>query len=1767
MKSRLNTMLAGLALTVPFLVPAIGTAEEVEPTLYVSSTSGGKVGGVYFADEDILAHGLESGGWERYFDGSDVGLRGNDVNAFHIEDDGTILMALKKPQRVGGFWADDSDVIAFHPTSLGKHTAGTFEKVFDGSDVGLRTSAEEIDALAMTPDGRLLLSTSGSLKVPRTGGGTLWGADEDLIVFNAESLGTSTAGSFERYFDGSDVGLRNSSEDVWGAWVDPFSGDIAMTTKSYYKVPGLRGDKEDVIAFTPDSLGYQTTGTFFPGWDGDDHGLSGEYLDGLFVDPGQPPEQDEWFQASLTNDWVQGWGYEPGTFVSVRIFDHSGFQQEEQFSGDAPVDGDGYFYLDREEHGVDLTPGMYIEVDARSLELAELSFDVFDSNADVLRGKAPIGAIVEVGGGNETEGFGGTTVTDVDGNWFVDLMTEEFGFFNLADEMGGQAWINDADGDQTVAEPPPLPQFQASLTNDWVQGWNFTPNDAVTVTIFDFMGTGNAVLFSGSPGTDGQGNFNLNDLSGLDLMPGLYITVEDSVLPPRALVLEPLTFSVFETLNDTIGGTAAADATVEFNVGNEGSGVGGQVTADGSGWSSDLNTEEFGFFDLTGAMGGQAWISDDDGDQTVAEPRFAQFQASLTNDWVQGWNFTYSDNFVLVEIFDVDSNLVFSGFTPADSDGNFNLDREVHGQDLIAGMYITVDDPVLPPRALVLEPLTFEVFDIDTETIGGTATAGATVQFGVGNEGDGRGGEIVAAGGNWSVDLSADPYNFDLTGAMGGQAWISDADGDQTVAEPPPFPQFQASLTSNWVQGWNFTPGMAVLVQIFDSAGAGNAELYRDAVPTDGQGNFNDDDLLGLDLMPGMYVTVAEEAVVIKSLVLEALTFDTFDFDTETIGGTATAGATVQFGVGNEGDGRGGEIVAAGGNWSVDLSADPYNFDLTGAMGGQAWISDADGDQTVAEPPPFPQFQASLTSNWVQGWNFTPGMAVLVQIFDSAGAGNAELYRDAVPTDGQGNFNDDDLLGLDLMPGMYVTVAEEAVVIKSLVLEALTFDMFDFDTETIGGTATAGATVQFGVGNEGDGRGGEIVAAGGNWSVDLNTSEYGFFDITDDMGGQAWVSDGDGDQTVAEPPPPPGEPVNVTVSDQAGSPVPGAIVDVLQAAVLVASDSTDSAGTVQFSLDTGVYDLTVTPQAGSGLASVDVDDVVVSGPEHIDIVLLAEMPSLSGRLLDPVGDPVAGGYVDFEPGGVRLVSDADGGFVFEAEAGVYSFEINTVYATRNGRPLPSGWMGSSVDLTSGDVTADLTLPFFEFDVRVVNADGTPAGTDYGARVVGSSEFDAGSGYTLMGTWESGTFAGTGNLDENGELQLHGYGTVSGDVTVWVFPPGAPIIETTATLTPDTTIVVELAEMPSLSGRLLDPVGDPVAGGYVDFEPGGVRLVSDADGGFVFEAEAGVYSFEINTVYATRNGRPLPSGWMGSSVDLTSGDVTADLTLPFFEFDVRVVNADGTPAGTDYGARVVGSSEFDAGSGYTLMGTWESGTFAGTGNLDENGELQLHGYGTVSGDVTVWVFPPGAPIIETTATLTPDTTIVVELAEMPSLSGRLLDPVGDPVAGGYVDFEPGGVRLVSDADGGFVFEAEAGVYSFEINTVYATRNGRPLPSGWMGSSVDLTSGDVTADLTLPFFEFDVRVVNADGTPAGTDYGARVVGSSEFDAGSGYTLMGTWESGTFAGTGNLDENGELQLHGYGTVSGDVTVWVFPPGAPIIETTATLTPDTTIVVVLAA
>ncbi len=241
------------------------TCEGGGGALWMSFNDNTAVPGVgTVANEDIVAYDIAAGAWTRQFDGSDVGLSGFAIDGMARLADGNILLSFTASGSVPGMTGgpsgttlDDSDIVRFVPTSLGTTTAGSFVFHFDGSDVGLTTDNEDIDAIALTPAGQLVISTVGS--VSATGAG---GADTDLLLFNATSLGSVTAGSFSVYFDGSDVGLSdNGNEDVDAAAIRP-GGTILLSTIGNFSVPGVSGADEDVIQFTPTSLGGSTAGSY-----------------------------------------------------------------------------------------------------------------------------------------------------------------------------------------------------------------------------------------------------------------------------------------------------------------------------------------------------------------------------------------------------------------------------------------------------------------------------------------------------------------------------------------------------------------------------------------------------------------------------------------------------------------------------------------------------------------------------------------------------------------------------------------------------------------------------------------------------------------------------------------------------------------------------------------------------------------------------------------------------------------------------------------------------------------------------------------------------------------------------------------------------------------------------------------------------------------------------------------------------------------------------------------------------------------------------------------------------------------------------------------------------------------------------------------------------------------------------------------------------------------------------------------------------------------
>ena len=183
-------------------------AANEEFYVYVSAPGKGQVAGIAYADEDILRHDTATGQWTMFFDGTNNGLPASaDIDALDYRFDTANLhtlfyLSFDQPVAVPGLGTvDDSDVV-LRSCFLG---ACAWSMFFDGSAHGLTTDAEDVDAIDVTGS-NLWLSTFGGYAVPKYGGGTLKGGDEDIIIFAANY------NTYIMRLDGSTKGLAAGND-------------------------------------------------------------------------------------------------------------------------------------------------------------------------------------------------------------------------------------------------------------------------------------------------------------------------------------------------------------------------------------------------------------------------------------------------------------------------------------------------------------------------------------------------------------------------------------------------------------------------------------------------------------------------------------------------------------------------------------------------------------------------------------------------------------------------------------------------------------------------------------------------------------------------------------------------------------------------------------------------------------------------------------------------------------------------------------------------------------------------------------------------------------------------------------------------------------------------------------------------------------------------------------------------------------------------------------------------------------------------------------------------------------------------------------------------------------------------------------------------------------------------------------------------------------------------------------------------------------------
>ena len=122
-----------------------GLASLADGSLLISTTGNVTVSGISRADEDVLQFAPTSlgasttGTFSVFVDGSDIGLGGEDVDAFGTDAAGDLFFSTTNGFSVAGVSGADEDVFGFTPSSTGVVTSGSFvsELLFDGSQFGL----------------------------------------------------------------------------------------------------------------------------------------------------------------------------------------------------------------------------------------------------------------------------------------------------------------------------------------------------------------------------------------------------------------------------------------------------------------------------------------------------------------------------------------------------------------------------------------------------------------------------------------------------------------------------------------------------------------------------------------------------------------------------------------------------------------------------------------------------------------------------------------------------------------------------------------------------------------------------------------------------------------------------------------------------------------------------------------------------------------------------------------------------------------------------------------------------------------------------------------------------------------------------------------------------------------------------------------------------------------------------------------------------------------------------------------------------------------------------------------------------------------------------------------------------------------------------------------------------------------------------------------------------------------------------------------------
>ena len=843
-------------------------------------------------------------------------------------------------------------------------------------------------------------------------------------------------------------------------------------------------------------------------------------------------------EASLADDWISGFNFSPDRQVRVRIYESQGGS----LLGDVMVNAGGNTQLnvDYWQHGVDLQPGMYILAEDletgkySELTLVNLTFDGVNYDADTAWGKAEPFARVVIRANHLFDNYEITVIADGSGDWLADFSS--YGA-DINSEWNLRAMIFDLEFDATVAQAPEPPVFTASLDGNWVNGNNWTPNNNVSINIYESE-SGPSIGETFNWGTDNYGNFNANLWNeGVDLLPGNYITVTDTFSGVvKALALSNLTIDYLDSVNDVAGGLAPADTRLSIDFNNQQESIQFDLFSESDGtWEADFGDHDF---DLQPGSSGNVRISDTDGDTIQVDGRVLTpyIEASPTGNWVHAREWLIGTIITMNISGSSDTYTATMGqapWNPGDPN-DIVADFDLQGYDVQAGDVITASANGIT-KTLTVSQLAVTNFDIEADTLSGVGTSGVQIQVcaNVPNRCITR-WVTPNSSGSWTANYhdpgtgNDDPDTFDVQPGSNGWAADRDEDGDQTWLDwnvPNPF--LIAFPENEAVEGWEWPDGTVVHLTVDDPQTELSPDFEQDkvvAVTTWGDPRtytrFDFADLY--DLKVGDIVTVTD-GMTYRTHIVQNLSVTVMDAATDTITGQANPGAVVV--VWPHGFDQVATVqVTAGedGTWLANLTG---LHDLVGGTGGRSQIVDEAGNATAVDwnvPNPF--ISVRLDGNTVTGYDWPLETNITLTIDDPATTyTSVDYFATGQMTQAPWGetivyFELNDLY--TVKPGDIVTLQGGGHIRSHTVFHGLSFDSADVAADTISGTALDGASIQV---NQCDDSGCadrylENVM-GGTWTVDFSVEgprdeEKVLRDLQPGMGGEVWQFDEDGNSTV-----------------------------------------------------------------------------------------------------------------------------------------------------------------------------------------------------------------------------------------------------------------------------------------------------------------------------------------------------------------------------------------------------------------------------------------------------------------------------------------------------------------------------------------------------------------------------------------------------------------------------------------------------------------------------